>query len=186
MLLDHALAAAARGGATIERVDLSDYNIGPCTECGACETTGQCPVADDYPTVLEKLMAADRLIFATPVFFMTVSAHAKALIDRAQALWVRKYRLERPLFEPPRDRRALVLAIGGSRGRKQFDGIARTMRCYLDCLEFDPIAHLFVNNVDERGAIHNHPSAVAETDRLVDQWLTSSKPPMEPAIVELF
>lgn len=186
LLVDRALAAARRSGATVERIELTDYHIGPCTECGACEATGQCPIEDDYTTILDRLLAADRLVFATPVFFMTVSAHAKLLIDRGQALWVRKYRLGRPLFEPPRDRRAMVIAVGGSRGRKQFEGIARTMRCYLDCLEFDPVAQLFVNDVDQLAAIRDHPHALAETDRLVHQYLMSPEPPKEPVTVELF
>ena len=135
ILLRRALEGAESAGAQTEYIHLTDYNIGPCTECNACYATGRCRVEDDYQQLLEKLLNTDRLIFATPIFFMTVCAQAKMLIDRGQCLWAHKYVLKKQLFNPERDRRAMVIAVGGSRGIKQFDSIRRTMKVYLDCLE---------------------------------------------------
>ena len=88
-LLRRALDGAESTGAEVEYLRLADFNIGPCIECNACYKTGVCAVRDDYQKVLSKMTEADRLVFATPVFFMSVCAQAKMLIDRGQCLWAR-------------------------------------------------------------------------------------------------
>ncbi len=184
LLLREALAGAESAGAQVEYLRIADLNIAPCVECNACYTSGRCRVQDDYQQVLQKMLDADRLIFATPVFFMTVCAQAKMLIDRGQCLWANKYVLKKPLFENgPRDRRALVIAVGGSRSTKQFDSIRLTMKSYFDMLEVKYVANLFVNKVDAQGAIKQHPSALREAFRLGKELVTIKTPPDKPVDV---
>ncbi len=186
ILLRRALDGAESTGAQIEYIHLTDYKIGPCTECNACYATGRCIVEDDYPQLLEKLLNTDHLIFATPVFFMTVCAQAKMLIDRGQCLWAHKYVLKKQLFNPERDRRAMVIAVGGSKSTKQFDSIRRTMKAYFDSLQMQYIAGLFVNKVDERGSIEKHPSALNEASRLGSLLVTIDVLSLQkPADIEL-
>lgn len=186
ILAQQALHGCEQAGASIEFLRLTDFRIGACTECDRCQRTGVCVLRDDYAGLLEKLLAADRLIFATPVFFMAVSAQAKLLIDRGQALWARKHILAKPLFEPQRDRRALVIAVGGSRSKRQFDGIGRTMRSYFECLEIDYVSSLFVNQIDERGAVRRHQGALDEATRL-GRLLADATPTADKEVrVELF
>ena len=186
ILLRRALEGAESAGAQTEYIHLTDYNIGPCTECNACYATGRCRVEDDYQQLLEKLLNTDRLIFATPIFFMTVCAQAKMLIDRGQCLWAHKNVLKKQLFNPERDRRAMVIAVGGSRGIKQFDSIRRTMKVYLDCLEMHYVAGLFINKVDNRGDIEKHPSALRQAYRLGSVLAAVDAPlPQKPEDIEL-
>jgi multimeric flavodoxin WrbA len=186
LLLRHALAGAESAGAQVEYVRLVDYNIGPCIECNACYETGKCAVQDDYQQLLQKMLDADRLIFATPVFFMTVCAQAKMLIDRGQCLWAHKYILKKELFTSERDRRAMVIAVGGSRSKKQFETIRLTMTSYFDSLQVRYVSNLFVSRVDSRGEIEKHPSATKEAYRLGGQLVASNTPPPEkPVTVEL-
>ncbi len=112
LLLRRALSGAEHAGSEIEYLRLCDYTLNGCSECNACYTTGSCRIKDDYDRIQEKMLATDRLIFATPVFFMTICAQAKLLIDRGQCLWVRKTMLGKPLFEPKRDRRGMIIAGG--------------------------------------------------------------------------
>ncbi len=102
MLLRQALSGASSAGAEAEYLRLCKFDISPCSSCGACYATGECPVQDDFSVVLGKILAADRLIFATPIFFMSVCAQAKILIDRCQCLWAAKYILKRPVVGPRR------------------------------------------------------------------------------------
>jgi len=167
LLLREALTGAESAGAQVEYLRLCDLKIGPCVECNCCYTTGRCRVEDDYQMVLEKMLDADRLIFATPIFFMTVCSQAKMLIDRGQCLWAGKHVLKKPLFESiQRDRRAMVIAVGGSKSTKQFDSIRLTMKAYFDTLDIKYVANLFVNKVDVHSAIKTHPSALKEAFRL--------------------
>lgn len=186
MLLRQALAATESVGAKGEYVRLSDYHIGPCTECNACFTTGQCRIQDDYPQLLKKILDADRLIFATPLFFMSVCAQAKMLIDRGQCLWVYKYILKKQLFSPERDRRAMVIAVGGSKSKKQFENVRLTMKSYFDAIQVHYESNLFVSKIEGPGEIQQHPTALQEAYRLGMQLVTPEAPLSEkPIIVEL-
>ncbi len=186
VLLQEALRGCEQAGAQVESLRLVDYNIQGCTECNTCQRTGVCVLRDDYETLLKKLLDADRLVFATPVFFMAVSAQAKLLIDRGQSLWARKHVLRKPLFEPSRDRRAMIIAVGGSRSKKQFEGIRRTMQSYLECMEVNCVSNLFVNQVDEQGSVLRHAAALDEAFRLGEHLVDEVRPPEQPVLVELF
>jgi multimeric flavodoxin WrbA len=186
LLLRQALSGAEQAGSQVEYVRLCDYKIDGCHECYACSATGQCQVKDDYQQVLDKMLQADRIIFATPVFFMTVSAQAKLLIDRGQCLWVRHNRLHQPLFEPRRDRRGMIIAAGGSASRKQFDCVERPIQSCFEYLEVDCVSTLFVNRVDEKGAILQRADALELALRLGRELATGHGPvPDKPARVEL-
>jgi len=185
LLLREALAGAESAAAETEYVRLCDLNIAPCTECNSCYETGNCSIEDDYQMVSAKMLDADRLIFATPIFFMTVCAQAKILIDRCQCLWAHKFILKQPLITASRDRRAMVIAVGGTKSKKMFDSIRLTMKYYLDVLDMRYTANLFVNQVDTLGQIKSHPSAMKEAFRLGKGLVTSPAPPQEPVNVEL-
>jgi multimeric flavodoxin WrbA len=185
LLLRRALAGAESAGADTEYVHLSRYKIGPCIECNACSRTGECNVRDDYPTLLKKILDADRLIFASPVFFMSVCAQAKNLIDRGQCLWARKYVLKKESITVGRDCRAMVIAVGGAKSKKQFESIRLTMKTYFDAVDMKYTANLFVNQVDDRGEIEKHPSALDQAYRLGGQLAGADEPPEKSIDVEL-
>ena len=185
VLLRRALDGAGQAGSQTELLRLCEYRLEGCTECESCRVTGSCGVGDDYGLIQEKMLAADRLIFATPVFFMTVSGQAKLLIDRGQCLWVRKTVLGRRVIDPPRDRRGMIIAVGGSGDHKQFECVRRTVRSCFDYLEVSFVSGLFVNHVDEKGAVRRRPDALAEAFRLGRELVGEGPVPEKPVCVEL-
>ncbi len=187
LLLREALSGAESAGAQVEYIRLCDLNISACVECNSCYETGQCRIEDDYQMVLAKLLEADRLIFATPIFFMNVCAQAKILIDRCQCLWANKYVLKKSLITSgARDRRAMVIAVGGTKGKKMFDSVRLTMKYYFDVLDMQYVANLFINKVDDYGGIKKHPLAMKEACRLGEELASFAKPPpKKPIDVEL-
>ena len=187
ILLREALSGAESAGAKTEYIHLSDYDISPCIECNACYSRGNCRIQDDFQQLLKKILDADRLIFATPIFFMSVCAQAKMLIDRSQCLWAYKYVLNKQLFSHERDRRAMVIAVGGSKSKKQFESIRLTMKFYFDVLDINYSSNLFISKVDNIGEIQKHPAALQEAFRLGKELIaTESPPPQKPINVELF
>jgi len=186
LLLREALAGAREAGARAEYLSLRGLAIAPCSECNACARTGLCRIEDDYQAVMARMLEADRLIFATPIFFMAVSAQAKLLIDRCQCLWSRKYVLKQPLLAEPRDRRGMVIAVGGSKSRKMFQCVRLTMKYWFDAIGCVYAASLFINGVDGRGEVVKHGAALAAARRL-GRALASADlpPPKEPETVEL-
>jgi multimeric flavodoxin WrbA len=187
LLLRRALAGAESAGAQTEYIRLVDFKIAPCTECNSCYRTGSCIVKDDYHILSAKMLDADRLIFATPIFFMAVCAQAKALIDRCQCLWAHKYVLKKPLINTAgRDRRAMVIAVGGSKSKKMFDSIRLTMKYFFDVLDMNYAANLFVNKVEDPGRIKEHPSAMELAFRLGRNLAAAdTSPPEKPVDIEL-
>ncbi len=187
LLLREALAGAESAGAQTEYIRLCDLKIAPCVECNSCYETGRCRIEDDYQSVFKKMIETDRLIFATPIFFMNVCAQAKILIDRCQCLWANKYVLKKPLITSGgHDRRAMVIALGGSKSKKMFESVRLTMKYYFDVLDMQYSANLFINKVDVCGQIKKHPSAMKEAYRLGAELVSSAAPPTEnPIDVEL-
>jgi multimeric flavodoxin WrbA len=187
LLLRQALAGAESAGAHVEYLRLANFKIAPCIECNSCYKTGRCVVKDDYHIISAKMFDADRLIFATPIFFMTVCAQAKALIDRCQCLWAHKYVLKKPLITAAgRDRRAMVIAVGGSKSKKMFDCIRLTMKYFFNVLDMNYAANLFVNKVEDPGQIKNHPSAMEQAFALGQKLVAPDSPPPEkPLDIEL-
>jgi multimeric flavodoxin WrbA len=117
---------------------------------------------------------------------MTVCAQAKMLIDRSQCLWAYKYVLQKQIITPKRDRRAMVIAVGGSKSKKQFESIKLTMKSYFDVLDINYAANLFINKVDDLDEIQKHPSALKEAFRLGKELITAEPPlPQKPVNVEL-
>ncbi len=186
LLIQNALSGAESTGANIEYLNLNDYKINPCIECNSCSKTGKCILKDDYEKVLEKIFSANRLIFATPVFFMSICAQAKALIDRGQCLWSEKYILKRENINSSRDCRAMVIATGGSKSKNQFQCVRWIFKTYFDCLNVKYFSGLYVGKVDESGAIQKHQQALEEAYRLGSLLASPDTPlPEKPIDIEL-
>jgi multimeric flavodoxin WrbA len=78
-----ALDSAAQEGAAIELITLSGKDIQPCDGCRVCKRTGTCHIDDDLPPILAKMLDADGIILATPVYYGSATPQIKALIDRS-------------------------------------------------------------------------------------------------------
>lgn len=82
VMVQTALDEAKKAGAEIELVSLAGITISPCDACCACLKTGKCHVKDDMQDIYPKLLMADGIIFGAPVYYWSICAQAKALIDR--------------------------------------------------------------------------------------------------------
>ena len=162
LLLKEFLRGCRDAGAEVEEVFLRDLKITPCLEIYACQKDGQCPIQDDMKPLYGKLSEADILAVASPIFFYAVSAHLKAMIDRCQALWAKKYLLNQPVSSPGTGKRGIFLAVGGSKGAKNFDGPLLTMKYFFDALDRTFDRSLLYRGVDAKGEILRHPTALAE------------------------
>lgn len=161
LLAKQALQGAHDSGAEAGYVRVFELNISPCRACGYCEKKGVCAIKDDFPPLMARMLESDLLIFATPIYFMSVSAWGKMVIDRCQTLWARKYVLNLP--NRPKDKRdcaGICIAVGGSRSSKMFDSVRLTMKYFYDVLEIDKTDEIFYNRLDEKGAVKKHPEAL--------------------------
>lgn len=86
ILLGEALNGAQHEGAEVELYSVSGKEIKPCDGCWSCYGTGECHIKDDMQTLYQKMIEADGIIFGTPIYIYSMTAQAKALIDRTLAL----------------------------------------------------------------------------------------------------
>ena len=173
ILLNKALEGAREAGAEVENVPVSKLKISPCLEIYACLKDGNCPIKDDMQLLYEKLLEADHIIFASPIFFYGITSQAKAVVDRCQALWVRKHVLGMG-GEDKRERRGVFISVGATRGEKLFDGAVLTVKYFFDAINVEYSGDLLVRGIDDRGQITEHPTALADAFRLGQELVRRS------------
>jgi multimeric flavodoxin WrbA len=162
-LLKEAVRGATEAGVPVDEIVLRDQKISPCLEIYGCREAGRCRIQDDFQTVLAAIDGADALMFASPIFFYTVSAHAKILMDRCQSRWVKKYWIDPPESRlNARRRNGLFIAAGATRGRKLFDGTLLTVRYFFDVLDVDLWRALCYRQLDHEGDVLAHPDYLSE------------------------
>ena len=163
LLLDAALEAASAEGAECRKVALNKLNIRPCQHCDGCTRThGSCVVQDDMQPLYEPLRTSDRIIIASPVFFMSLTAQTKTMIDRCQPFWVLKYVAQEPVAQSEHERRGLYLGVGGCEFKTLFDSARLILRSFFTIAEVPDWDMLTFNPVEHRGEIKDHPTALDE------------------------
>jgi multimeric flavodoxin WrbA len=168
LLVDEIVRSATEAGGDAEKVSLRELNISPCIECNACRKTGRCRIQDDMQAMYPKLLDADRIVFATPIYFLGPCAQAKAFMDRHQALWSKKFVLKQPILarEFPHGRLGYLVSIGGTRGKRIFECAQRSLRNVFSVIEVKYDGELLYRQVDEKGAVLKHPTAMSDAQGL--------------------
>jgi arsenate reductase len=103
------------------------------------------------------------IVLATPIFFYGPSAQLKAVIDRSQVLWARRYVMK--LTDPKASiRQGFLLTVGATKGKELFTGTSLTARYFFDAVSAHYEGFLGFRQIEQAGAIAGHPSALAEAD----------------------
>ena len=162
-LLQRAVEGARAAGAEVEEIVLRDLKMSPCLEIYGCKNAGECRLKDDFQITRDKILASRGLMLTSPVFFYTVSAHTKILMDRFQSLWVKKYWIdETPTRQPPAQRKALFIGVGATRGKKLFDGILLSLKYFFDVIDMSLWKSLLYRGLDFEGDVLKFPEYLDE------------------------
>ena len=163
-LMDEALRGARSAGAFAEKIIVDELDISPCREFNNCLKDGNCAIRDGMDDIYLSLDEADAVIIGSPIFFYGLPAQLKALVDRCQALWARKYVLKQ---EPAsQGRKGAFIAVGGTKGGNLFDGSKLTVKYWFDAIGVEYAEELFVRGVDQKGDIKKHPDALSDAYEL--------------------
>jgi len=166
LLLKNAVKGAIEAGAEVEELVLRDLKMSPCLEIYGCKETGRCVIQDDFQQVYDKLLSCQGLMLASPIFFYTVSAHTKILMDRCQSLWVKKYWLEKNTIEKPKiSRKGLFISVGATKGKRLFEGTLLSIRYFFEILDTELWRSLVYRSLDLEGDIVGHPEYLLEAHR---------------------
>lgn len=147
-LCDEFLRGALEAGHRAEKIFLRDKDIHPCLGCGACSVHKKpCPQHDDAASVIEKMLAADIIVMATPVYFYAMSAQMKALIDRCCGP-----------YKEMRDKEFYFIATAAEDDDTIMDRIVANFMGFLDCLENPTVkGTVFCGGVWHMGEIKGNP-----------------------------
>ena len=148
-LADAFAKGAREAGHSVETVRLREKQLGFCKGCLACLKLGHCVIQDDAVEIAAKMHDADVLVFATPVYYYSVSGQLKTMLDRANPLFDSDYAFTE----------AYLLATAAEDGRSTFDGTEKAVQGWVDCFPRCTLAGtVFAGGVNDVGEITGHPA----------------------------
>jgi NAD(P)H-dependent FMN reductase len=162
VLLNEALKPLRDAGHDITVYKLNALNIRPCQDCGGCVQTGVCIQQDEMTGIYKTIREADRIILASPIFFYSLSAQSKAMVDRCQAFWCEKYLLKKIIPAGAHGRKGLLLLVGGMKKIECRDCAEASAKGFFRTCSVPEHETLFYGGVDAKGDILKHPTALKE------------------------
>lgn len=145
-LCDQFMAGAQAAGHCVEKVFVSAQKIGPCTGCYACRN-GACVFQDDAPGIVQKMLEADVIVLGTAVYFYSMTAQLKAIIDRSVMVYPQ---IQNKEFY-------FIMAMGDD--EPTFDSTIVALRGFVECCENSTVRGMVkVHGLYEAGAVRNTPA----------------------------
>ncbi len=138
---------ASEAGNNVEVVCLYNKKISFCKGCLSCQKTNRCIIHDDAVNIAEKMLNADVIVFATPVYYYSVSGQLKTMLDRANPLYSADYAF----------RDIYLLASAAEDEESTCDGCVKVIEGWTDCFEKARFAgKVFAGGVNDIGDIKGH------------------------------
>ena len=166
-LLDKALEGARSSGAETSSIYARELKMSGCLACNGCDKTGKCIVKDDMQSVYPRFECADIIFLASPIYFYGLSGQVKLIIDRAQAMWSKRF-LEKDAEARKRydSGKGYLIAVGATRGKNLFDGSQLTARYFFDALDMSYEGGIFFRRLDKKTAVNENPETLQEAFNL--------------------
>ncbi len=159
ILLGAVLEGAREAGATCTYNYLAGMDFKGCTECDYCRKTGVCSLEDDFTPLYNEIERADAVIVSSPMFFYNITSLTQAVVERAQAPWVARYRLGRSVT---RNCKGIFISVGATKGPSLFDGALLVLKYFFDAIGAEMTGSLLVRGVEARGDIKKHSQIIKE------------------------
>ena len=145
LLCDEFMKGAVAAGHQVEKIRVAEKQIGFCRACYACKDTGICAIKDDMAEVLQKMIDADVLVLASPVYFYSIDAQLKAVIDRSVARWLEV-----------KDKELYYIMTAADAEKKSMETTLACFRGYTDCVEgAKEMGVIYGTGVYEKGEVKN-------------------------------
>ncbi len=157
ILLDKVLEGASSRGAEIEKIFLSELDISPCveSECEEVASDGSSIIDDDFNSIYHKIDESDVVIIASPIYFGTVSAQTKAMIDRFQCVWLAKnFKGMKDVFN--KKKAGAFLCVSSVHRKDFFDSAKGVVRHLFATLGIGCKEELFFEGLDAKGVVKGH------------------------------
>lgn len=148
LALDYLLDGIDENDYIVEKINLTDLEIGYCTGCDYCGHKDGCVQKDDMNKIYDKFDSSDIIILAAPLYFNSVNGLVKNMIDRCQRYWSLKYSLGQD-YKRHEDRRGVFISVGGAPyTHDQFHGTLPVMDYFFKAINAKYIGSYFISNTD--------------------------------------
>jgi len=154
ILLDKVLEGARSKGANVNKVILNQLKFVPCQECEVMADNGGCLVNDDMQSVYKKIKQANALVFASPIFFGSLSAQSKMMIDRFQCAWRARYILKKDTGYKKIP--GVFVSVEGSAREDFFQNAKSIVKNFFATVNASYEGELFCSGIDEKASILKH------------------------------
>ena len=164
-LLSTFMQAVEKLGAQTRIIEVAQKNIIPCKEYVVCEKKGYCPIDDDIKTEIYPLIRqAEVVVLASPIFFYNMTAQLKAVVDRCQTFWARKYKLK--LTDPAKKtKRGFFLSVGATKGKNLFEGLQLTAQYFFDAIDARFEGSLTYRDIEGPKDMAKHPNVLEDVEK---------------------
>jgi len=165
-LLEKVLAGAKDQGAETEKIVLSDQKILPVSEKEYESVTGEgfSVVQDDMNMVFRKIEECDALVMASPIFFGSISAQAKIMIDRFQCVWLARNTLKKEIFR--KEKKGVFVSVEATNREDFFQNAKSIVRHFFATINVKYAGELFCPGVDAKGKVQEKPEVLKEAYEL--------------------
>jgi multimeric flavodoxin WrbA len=164
ILIDKSLGGARLKGAETEKIILNKLKFSPCQECKNTRDDGICIIEDEMQFVYKKVKKADAIILASPIFFGSLSAQMKMMIDRFQCVWKAKYIFKKDLYK--RKRIGGFICIQASKKRNFCNNAKVIVKNFFSVIDVIYKEELFCSGIDYKGEILKHPEFLEKSFEL--------------------
>lgn len=149
LLAESFISGAVESGNSIDVISVADYDIHGCLGCNACfRNGGICVQNDGMAEIYTRMSHADILVFATPIYFFTLSSQLKAIIDR----------LHNPIKDRFSVRKLVLLAVSASSRQTVYEPVLAVYNAALNHFSLENGGVICVGGMKEKGDIINHPA----------------------------
>jgi len=170
-LLSTFMQAVEKLGAQTRIIEVAQKNIIPCKEYVVCEKKGYCPIDDDIKAEIYPLIRqAEVVVLASPIFFYNMTAQLKAVVDRCQTFWARKYKLK--LTDPAKKtKRGFFLSVGATKGKNLFEGLQLTAQYFFDAIDARFEGSLTYRGIEGPKDMAKHPNVLEDVEKAVAELI---------------
>ncbi len=145
LLCDEFMRGAIESGNEVTKINVAEKKVAPCRACYACKESGNCIIKDDMADILQAMIDADVLVLASPVYFYSIDAQLKAVIDRTVARWLEV-----------KDKEFYYIATCADEEKASIETTLACFRGYADCVEgAKEMGVIYGTGVYEKGEVKN-------------------------------
>lgn len=153
LLCNEFYRGAIEAGHIVEKIRIQEKNISCCKACYACQNNGICVIKDDMAEIMQKMIDCDVLVLASPVYFYSIDAQLKMVIDRSVCRW-----------REVRNKEMYYIMTAADTEKSSMDTTLACFRGYADCIE----------GAIERGIIYGcgvyHSGEISHTDMMLEAY----------------